>query len=192
MKYWMIIGILIILSGCAWFGAEDEQIEVPSGIDASSTAYEEYASCVEQCSSCEENCLNSIYYIKALQEEDTKSCARIVSETLKEDCEQTVLATEAVQQLNKEKCMMLTEEATQESCLVHVAAEAAVQSSSSDKCSEAPDVERCENIFYKDMAVLNNDATYCNNIEDEEKKEVCYLVVTEEESETVSSEGSEI
>lgn len=174
------------LASCSWFGAE-EQREVPVGIDASTVEYEQYASCVEQCSSCEENCLNSVQYIKALQEEDTRSCERIVSETLKEDCKQTLLATEAVEQLNKEKCMMLTEEAVQQSCLVHVAAEAAVQSSSSEKCNEAPDVERCENIFYKDMALLNNDSTYCDNL-DEEKKEICYLLVSEEESETINSE----
>lgn len=171
----------IFLASCAWFGAE-EQIEVPVGIDATSVEYESYASCVEQCSSCEENCLNSAYYVKALQEADTKSCARIVSQTLRQDCEQTLLATEAVEQLNKEKCMMLTEEAVQQTCLVHVAAEAAVQSSSSEKCSEAPDVERCENIFYKDMAQINNDTSYCDNLENEEKKEVCYLLVSEEET----------
>lgn len=176
-----MLGILTILSGCAWFGGEEEQIEAPAGIDASSVEYESYASCVEQCSSCEENCLNSVYYVKAMQEADTKSCERIISQTIKEDCEQTLLAIEAVEQLNKEKCMMLTQEAVQQICLVHVAAEAAVQSSSPEKCSEALDVGRCEDIFYKDMAQLNNDVTYCNNIEDEEKKEVCYLLVSEEE-----------
>ncbi len=184
----MILGILVILSGCSWFGAQEEQVEVPAGIEASSVEYESYASCVEQCSSCEENCLNSVYYIKAMQETNVRSCEQIMSETLKEECKQTVLATEAVEQLNKEKCMMLTEKAAQETCLVHVAAEAAVQSSSPEKCSEAPDVERCENIFYKDMALLSNDVAYCDNLEDEEKKEVCYLVVSEEESEAVSVE----
>lgn len=182
MKYWMILGILITLSGCAWFGAQEEQVEVPAGIDASSVEYETYASCVEQCGNCEQNCLNSVYYIKAMQEANARSCEQIISKTLKEDCEQTVLATEAVEQLSKEKCTMLTEEAAQETCLVHVAAEAAVQSSSPEKCGEGPDVERCENIFYKDMAVLNNDSTYCDKLEDEEKKEVCYVVVREEET----------
>ena len=176
-----LLFLVVFLSSCSWFGAE-EQIEVPAGIDATSVEYESYASCVEQCSSCEENCLNSVYYVKAIQQGDTRSCAQIVSQTLREDCEQTLLATEAVEQLNKEKCMMLTEEAIQQTCLVHVAAEAAVQSNSPDKCSEAPDVERCENIFYKDMAQLNNDTTYCDNLENEEKKEVCYLLVSEEET----------
>ncbi len=177
-----ILLVTLFLSSCMWFGVEEEQVEVPAGIEGSSVEYENYASCVEQCSSCEENCLNSVYYVKAVQEGDTKSCARIVSQTLREDCEQTLLATEAIEQLNKEKCMMLTEEAMQESCLVHVAAEAAVQSSSSDKCSESPDAERCEAIFYKDMALLNNDRTYCDKLVDEEKKAVCYLLVSEEES----------
>src|SRR3989338_3883351 len=178
-----LLFVVLFLSSCMFFGIgeQQEQVEVPVGVDASSVEYESYASCVKQCSSCEENYLNSIYYVKAVQEGDTRSCAQIVSQTLREDCEQTLLATEAIEQLNKEKCMMLTEEATQQSCLVHVAAEAAVQSSSSEKCSEAPDVERCENIFYKDMAVLNNDTSYCDNLEDEEKKAVCYLLVSEEE-----------
>lgn len=171
--------LVIFLSGCAWFGAEEEQVEVPAGIEGSSVEYEQYASCVEQCGSCEENCLNSVYYVKAVQEGDTRNCARIVSQTLREDCEQTLLATEAVEQLNKEKCLMLTEEAMKENCLVHVAAEAAVQSSSPEKCSESPDVERCEAIFYKDMALLNNDAIYCDKLEDEEKKAACYLLVNE-------------
>lgn len=173
----IIIVFVVFLSSCMWFGAEEE-VEVPAGIDATSVEYESYASCVQQCTSCEENCLNSVYYVKALQEGDTNGCSRIVSQTIREDCEQTLLATEAVEQLNKEKCMMLTEEALQQSCLVHVAAEAAVQSDSPDKCSDAPDVEKCEAIFYKDMALLYNDLGFCDNLQGD-NKDACYLLLAE-------------
>ena len=77
--------VVLFLSSCMFFGIgeQEEQVEVPVGVDASSVEYESYASCVEQCSSCEENCLNSVYYVKAMQEEDTRSCAQI-PDTIKE------------------------------------------------------------------------------------------------------------
>ncbi len=167
--------ILLLTTSCTWFTAE-EQIEVPAGISAESVDYEAYAGCVQECDSCESDCLDRVYYQKALSDENKNVCSEIISVTLKQDCEQTLLAVEAVSQLNKDKCSQLTQEALQQTCLVSVTAEIAVQSGSVEKCAEAADVERCENIFYRDMAVMNNDVTYCDYLSDD-KKIVCYEVV---------------
>jgi hypothetical protein len=170
------LAVLFLLStGCVWFTAE-EQIEVPAGISADSVDYEAYAGCIRECDSCESDCLDRVYFQKALSDENKNVCSQIMSTVLKQDCEQTILAAEAVSQLNKEKCSQLTEEALQQTCLVSVTAEIAVQSGSVEKCVEATDVERCENIFYKDMAIMNNDVTYCDHLSAEQKT-VCYEVV---------------
>ncbi len=169
-KISLFILSLLIVSSCSWFGSKD--IEVPAGISADSVDYEQYASCVTQCDLCESKCMDTVYYNKAVSEENKGVCDKITSETLKAECQNMLLAAEAVSQLNKDKCMMLSE-AEQQICLVHVSAEVAVQSQSVDKCAESPDVERCQDIFYKDMAQLNNDSSYCDNVS-EDKKQLCY------------------
>lgn len=171
----ILVVFLFFVASCTLFGAE-EQIEVPAGISAESVDYEAYATCVTECDSCESDCLDRVYYQKALSDENKNVCGQITSVSLKQDCEQTLLFAEAISQLNKDKCSQLTEEALQQTCLISVIAEIAFQSGSVEKCAEASDIERCENIFYKDMAVLNNDVTYCDNLSGEQKT-VCYEVV---------------
>lgn len=169
-KIFLIILSLLIVSSCSWFGSK--KMEAPAGISADSTEYEQYASCVTACDMCESQCMDTAYYNKAMNEENKDVCDKILSESLKHECQNMLLAAEAVSELNKEKCMLL-DEASQQLCLVHVSAEIAVQSQSVDKCAESPDVEHCEDIFYKDMAILNQDSSYCDNLSDE-KKQLCY------------------
>lgn len=165
---------LFFLLGCAWFGATEEEIvEVPAGIAADSSEYEQYSGCVQDCSSCEQNCMDSLYYTKALSEENENVCAQIISTGIKKECEESLAAIAAVSQLNKDTCLTISDEAMQQTCLVQVAAEIAMQSSTVAKCQEATDVERCEKLFYKEMAVLKNDATYCDSLSDVDKQ-LCY------------------
>lgn len=172
----VVVFSLFFIVSCSLF-TNEKQIEIPVGIETESLEAEQYTSCVEECSSCEDNCLNRIYYTKALQEQKDSVCASITSLSLQQDCQQSILAVEAVSELSKEKCMQLTEEAVQQTCLVHVVAEIAVQSSSVEKCQEAADVERCQNIFYKEMALLSKDATSCDLIAEEEQKSICHEIV---------------
>lgn len=151
--------VLLFLLSCTWFGATEDKtdVEVPAGISADSSEFEEYAGCVQKCNSCEQNCLDSLYYAKALSQENSNVCSQIVSTGIKKECEESLAAIAAVSQLNKDKCLTLSEEAARQTCLVRVAAEIAVQSGSVEKCQEATDVERCEKLFYKEMAVLKNE-----------------------------------
>src|SRR3989338_3528147 len=179
MKLVLAVSIVFffLFASCTWFGfGAEEQITIPAGISAESVDYEAYATCVHECDSCESDCLDRTYYQKALTDENKNVCSQITSVTLKQDCEQTLISAEAVSQLNKDKCSQLVEEALQQTCLVSVTAEIAVQSGTVEKCAEASDVERCEHIFYKDMAVLNNDVTYCDNLSGEQKN-VRYEIV---------------
>jgi hypothetical protein len=169
-KIYSLIIALLILTSCSWFG--NKEITVPVGIAADSVDYEQYASCVAQCDVCESKCMDTAYYNKAMTEKESTMCDRITSESVKTECKNMLLAIEAVSELNKDKCMQLNE-AEQNSCFVRVSAEIAIQSQSVDKCAESPDVEHCQNIFYKDMAIMNNDTTYCDNLNDE-KKQMCY------------------
>ncbi len=157
------------------FGADE--IEVPAGISADSADFEAYATCVDECDSCESNCLDRVHYQKAIADENKNVCYTIKSISLQEDCVQTLLVTEAVLQLNRDKCSQLIGEVIQTTCLVHVNAEIAVQSGTVEKCVESPDIKRCQHIFYRDMAVLNNDVTYCDNIVEEQTKDLCYEIV---------------
>ncbi|MFA6888671.1 MAG: hypothetical protein WC254_04195 [Candidatus Woesearchaeota archaeon] len=167
--------IMMLISSCSWFG--EQEISVPAGITADSIEYEQYGSCVTECNQCEVNCLDEIYYTKAITGENKDTCDSITSPTLQQECKYMLLATEAVSELNKDKCLMLIED-QQENCLVHVSAEIALQSQSIDKCAESPDVVRCQNIYYMDVAVTENNTTYCDNLS-EEKKEICYTIVQE-------------
>lgn len=169
-KIYSLILTVLVLTSCSWFGSKE--IEAPAGISADSVDYEQYASCVTECDLCESNCMDTAYYNKAVSEGNNAVCDKILSEILKHECQNMLLAAEAVSELNKEKCMLL-DEALQQICLVHVSAEIAVQSQSVGKCAESPNVERCQDIFYKDMAILNNDVSYCDNLS-EEKKQLCY------------------
>ncbi len=178
MKYLLslIVILLLFVASCSLFEIE-ETPEIPAGFSAESLEAEQYISCIEDCKSCETNCHDTIYYTKATQDQNANFCESIMSSTLQSECKETILAEEAIAQLNKEKCLQLTEEAAQNTCLVHVAAEVAVQSNSVAKCLEAVDVDRCQAIFYKDMAVANNDVSYCDKLENEEQKTHCYDVV---------------
>jgi hypothetical protein len=169
-KISLIMLSLVIVASCTWFDNNND--EVPAGVLADSVDYEQYASCIAECEVCESHCMDTVYYNKAVVERESSVCEKITSMSMKTECQNMLLSQEAISELNKDKCMQLGE-AEQNSCLVHVAAEAAVQASSAEKCAESPDVERCENIFYKDMAVLNNDASYCDNLSGE-KKQLCY------------------
>ena len=170
-KIYLIVLSMLIVSSCTWFG--EQQLSAPAGIAADSAEYENYASCVTECSQCEANCLNTVYYNKAMSEENKNTCDQITSQTLQQECKYMLLATEAITELNKDKCLMLNED-EQQSCLVRVSAEIAVQSLSVDKCNESPDVVRCQNIFYMDRAMTENNTTSCDKISSEEKKQVCY------------------
>lgn len=171
-----LLALLLLLS-CTWFSTtQEETIEVPAGISAESSEFEEYAGCVQECNSCEQNCIDSLYYTKALSDENANVCSQIISAGIKQECEDSLTAIAAVSQLNKDKCLTLSDEAAQQNCLVHVTAEIAVQSNNVEKCQEATNVERCEKIYYKEMALLMNDASYCDSLSDIDK-ELCYEVV---------------
>ncbi len=161
----------ILLTSCTLFQKATAP-EVPAGVAPDSIEYAQYTSCLERCASCEINCGDSLYYSKAFAEENKKVCERIISTTLQQECTEQLLAIEAVAELNKEKCIVLSDEGAQQACLNNVAAEIAVQSSNVEKCGEAPDIERCEGFFYREMAVLTGDASYCDNLE-EEQKQLC-------------------
>lgn len=159
-----MILISIFFAGCSWFSIEkteqSKQVSVPAGISPESSEFSEYSDCVQHCGLCEENCLNSVYYVKASSDENIQICSQITSPELQKECEDNLAAVIAVSQLNKEKCNSISDEAAQQNCLVHVSAEVALQSGNINKCDEATDVERCKNLFYKEMALLNNDISY--------------------------------
>lgn len=161
----------LILAQCTFLGKEKAK-EVPAGITESSPEAETYISCLDRCASCETNCEDSLYYTKALADENKNVCERITSTTLQQECTEQLLAVEAVAELNKEKCVSLSDEGGQQTCLTRVASEIAIQSSSIEKCSEAPDTKRCEALFSREMAVLTGDASYCAPLE-EEQKQLC-------------------
>ncbi len=169
-KIFIIAFFVMFITGCMWFG--EQQLSAPAGISADSLDYEQYTSCATECNLCESNCMDTVFYNKAINEDNKAVCDKITSEAVKNECLNMLLAVEAVSELNKDKCRMLNED-EQQTCLVHVSAEIAIQSQSIDKCAESPDVERCQDIFYKDMAVLNQDAIYCDNLSGE-KKQLCY------------------
>lgn len=170
---------LVVLAQCTFFSKEAAR-EVPAGITEGSPEAETYLSCLERCASCETNCEDSLYYTKALAEENKNVCERITSTTLRQECTEQLLAIEAVAELNKDKCLLLGDEGAQQTCLNNVAAEIAVQSGNVEKCADAPDPERCEALFSREMAVLTGDASYCDNLE-EEQKQLCYGQVQEPE-----------
>ncbi|MBI5072914.1 hypothetical protein HZA99_03780, partial [Candidatus Woesearchaeota archaeon] len=119
----LIFAILFFASSCSFLGWQITKIEVPqppAGITADSLQGEQYANCINKCSSCESNCKDNAYYIKATADQNKNICANMVSTTLQSECQQTILAAEAVSQLNKEKCLQLTDEGSQQTCLVHV------------------------------------------------------------------------
>lgn len=164
---------LVVLAQCTIFNKE-KATEVPAGVEASSPEAETYLSCINRCASCETTCEDSLYYTKALAEENKNVCERITSTILQQECTEQLLAVEAVAELNKDKCMLLSDEDMQRTCLDNVAAEIAVQSSNVEKCADAPHAERCESHYYREMAVLTDDASYCDNLEDEQKQ-LCVL-----------------
>ncbi len=162
---------LVILAQCTFFGKETAR-EVPAGITESSSEAETYFLCLNRCASCETNCEDSLYYAKALAEGNKNVCGRITSSILQQECTEQLLAEEAVAELNKDKCLLLRDEGSQQTCLTNVAAEVAVQSSNIEKCVDAPNTERCENVFYREMAVLTGDTLYCDKL-GEEQKQLC-------------------
>lgn len=178
----IVLAILFLTSSCSFFGWKivrtEEQSQPPAGIAADSLEGEQYANCINKCSSCESTCKDNAYLVKATADENKNMCANIISSSLQSECQQTIIATEAVSQLNKDKCLQLTEEGAQQSCLVHVAAEVAIQSNSVDKCNDASDVERCKAIFYKDMAVSSGDMSFCDKIRNSEQQAVCQEVAS--------------
>lgn len=166
---------VFLITSCTLFNKEATQ-EIPAGVETSSSEAETYLSCLDRCASCETTCEDSLYYTKALAEENKNVCERITSTILQQECTKQLLAVEAVAELNKDKCMLLGDEDIQRTCLDNVAAEIAVQSSSVEKCADAPHAERCENHYYREMAVLSSDASYCDNLE-EEQKQLCVEAV---------------
>lgn len=173
--FFILIVAVFLITSCTLFSKEATQ-EIPAGVETSSPEAETYLSCLDRCASCETTCEDSLYYTKALAEENKNVCERITSTILQQECTEQLLAVEAVAELNKDKCMLLGDGGAQQLCLTRVASEIAIQSSSIEKCREAPDTERCEELFSREMAVLSSDASYCDNLE-EEQKQLCVEVV---------------
>ena len=163
--------------GCTAPVAEETET-IPAGVSADSLEYEKYQTCMNACPT---DCLNDLYYTVAQQKEDANYCDNIESVSLQEECNNQLLGIEAVSDLSKEKCLMITEENEQQSCLTHVAAEAAVQASDVTKCDEAPDVQNCQDLYYRDIAFATKDVSYCDKLSDEEDTVRCVEAVVQME-----------
>ncbi|PIN79381.1 hypothetical protein COV16_04545 [Candidatus Woesearchaeota archaeon CG10_big_fil_rev_8_21_14_0_10_34_8] len=166
----ILLLLFILLISCT------DEIEVPAGITADSSDFETYSTCVEQCGQCETTCLDTLYFTKAVSSSNENICEHIQSTMLKQDCQQQLLGVEAVAELNKGKCELLPEE-IREGCLVDVTVEIAIQSSNIAKCNEVENAEHCRELYFRELAVQNNDASYCDNIEDQSKQELCVDIV---------------
>lgn len=171
----VVFFILLLAVGCTSPSSLPQETKtVPLGVSADSLEYETYQVCIDACPS---QCLNDLYYTVARQKEDANYCDKIESVSLREECKNQLLGIEAVSDLSKEKCLMIADENEQQSCLTHVAAEAAVQANDVTKCDEAPDVQNCQDLYYRDTAFATKDVTYCDMLSDEEDTTRCVEAV---------------
>jgi hypothetical protein len=127
--------VLLLFGGEA--GAQEAAMrgapETPAGIDATSAEYEDYASCMSQCSVCEATCESELRTSKAVQALDTALCEPLSGSMLQE-CKGNVYYHLAQANRDTSLCDKLPE-ARRNSCYYAVV----VASGDSSQCAILPE-----------------------------------------------------
>lgn len=170
LNKFLFILFLLLISNIAL-----AQTEVNSdlGIPVGAEEYQIYNSCVSSCSTCGINCRDSSLQQYAENKKDISVCDKLSNGQLNSFCKDNINSAIAISSRDQSKCNSVQDEDIKNSCMFIIVQQQAAESGKMDACNTLPGNLRagCANGIYLQLAQKNNDASFCNKLPEEQKKE---------------------
>jgi hypothetical protein len=163
LSFLLIVSLLLV--SC---GAGDQAPDIPAGMTEESGEFAQYNACVEQCGTCEQSCLDQVYYDMAVVESSSDVCDRIASVGLQETCKEELVALEALAGNNPGACAAIVNEGLQQLCYKRVYAAQAFVTRDISVCDSLEDPVDCQDMYYVDVALSTNDVSLCDMVDEVE------------------------
>lgn len=153
---------------------ETVQAKTFAGIEANSSSYQEYASCVSACGYCPTACEQNLLRAAALEKRDVSYCDQVPEEE-RQNCADELQEQIALEGNDAASCEKLSNEDLQLDCKLRIGLRKALGTNDVSACADLPEEHRiaCEQPYYRETAIRNRDASLCARLLDSNEQAAC-------------------